>query len=142
MALSLGCTRKPAAVFPEQVGAWTKTGETRTFTADNLYEYIDGEAEKYVQAGVKQALTSDYKYQNTDAVADVFVMSSVEGARKIYDSQPDVGSKPVTVGDAARLYSGSLVFRKGPNFVRLVAYDPKAGSALVELGRAIEANLP
>ncbi len=139
-----GCSRKPAAILPEQAGGWAKQGETRTFTADNLYDYIDGGAEKYVQAGVKETLTSDYSYQGSSnaGAADVFVMSGADGARKVFESQAEAGSKPVQVGDAARLYSQSLTFRKGNYFVRLVAYDQRAGEALVELGRALEAKLP
>src|SRR5512142_158877 len=88
LLLAVGCSRKPQSFFPEQAAGWTKQGEVRTFTADTLYEYIDGDAEKYVQAGIKQTMTADYKLQGKfDAVADVFVMGNAEGARKVFESQ-------------------------------------------------------
>ncbi len=142
VACSVACTRKPQATFPEQISGWAKQGETRTYTSENLYEYIDGDAEKYVQAGMSQTLTADYKYQsNFDAVADLFIMKNAEGARRVFESQPSVGAKPLQLGDEARLYTGSVTFRKGPYFVRLVAYNPQAGDALIELGKAIEGKL-
>ena len=55
LLLAVGCSRKPQSFFPEQAAGCSQPGEVRTFTADTLYKYIDGDAEKYVQAGVKLA---------------------------------------------------------------------------------------
>lgn len=135
-----------ATFFPtsNEVPGWSKSGETRTFEADKLWEYIDGDAERYVQAGVQRTLTADYRYgDRSDAVADVYVMSAPDGARKIFQSESAAGSKSVGLGDESRLYNGSLTFRKGRYFVRLVAYQdtPDMGNALTALGRALERKL-
>jgi hypothetical protein len=47
------------------------------------------------------------------------------------------------LGDAARLYTGSLTLRRGRYFVRLVAYEngPEVPQALVALARAIASKL-
>jgi len=45
------------------VAGWEKTGETRTYAAKDLWQYIDGDAEQYISAGVVSTSTSDYKYQ-------------------------------------------------------------------------------
>jgi polyferredoxin len=137
---------KAVSFFPEsgQIAGWSKSSETRTFEADDLYRYIDGAADKFIQAGVVRTLTSGYRYQDkVDATADVYLMQSADGARKVYESEPDTGSKPVRLGDAGRLYGASLTFRAGPCFVRLVAYQsgPDIGEALVSLARGIEARL-
>ena len=148
-SLALACGpkagSKPASFFPEtnEVLGWTKAG-TRTFEAGNLWEYIDGDAERYVQAGVQKTLTTDYRYhEKIESVADVYIMGTPEGARKIFESESSADSQPLAIGDAGRLYRASLVFRKGPYFVRLVAYQdaPEVGKALGELGRAIERRL-
>jgi len=125
---------------PGEINGWRQTGQTRTFEAENLYRHIDGAAEKYIQAGVGRTLVTDYRYQNRiDAVAEVYVMKSSEGARSVFESEPELGSQPVKIGDAARLYGASLTFRRGVYFVRLVAYQP--GSELTSLARGIEAGL-
>jgi hypothetical protein len=141
-------TPTPAGFFPAtgEVPGWTRTGETRTFEASRLWEYIDGDAEKYLQAGVEKTLTTDYRYRDkVEAVTDVYVMAASEGARKIFDSESSVGSKPVRIGPSAdgRLSRASLTFHKGPYFVRVVAYEevPEVGDALMALGRAIEKRL-
>lgn len=145
-----GCMRKQAAgnasPFPEshQVPDWAKTGETRTFAAADLWQYIDGDVEKYKQAGVLSASTANYKFQDKiEAVVDVYTMSNPEGARIVFESNPAGDATAAPVGDAARLYSQSLTFRRGRYFVRIVAYQgaPQLQRALVELGHGIEQRL-
>ena len=124
----------------QAVEGWSKSGETRIFPSQHLFEYIDGDAERYLKAGVEQTLTSDYRYRDKiDAVADVFIMKNAAGATEVFESQPANGSEWVQVGDAARIYPGTLMFRKGRVFVRLVAYasGPEIQSALLSLARSI-----
>jgi hypothetical protein len=135
-----------AGFFPESnsVQGWVKTGETRTFEASHLWEYIDGDADKYIQAGVVNTLTSDYRFNDkVDATADVYVMGKPEGAKKIYDSESAAESQPVGIGEAGRLSKGSLTFHQGPYFVRVVAYEDSAevAKALTELARAVSSRL-
>jgi hypothetical protein len=109
-----------------------------------LWEYIDGDADKYVQAGVIRTLTSDYRLNGqTDATLDVYVMSNAAGAQKIYDSESADGSQPLTLGDAGRYAKGSLTFRQGPYFVRLVAFEdtPEIARGLKDLAAALSSRL-
>jgi len=148
--LLVACRSKaPAAAvdfFPANntVPGWVKSSDTRTFEASHLWEYIDGDADKYVQAGVVKTLTSDYQFNGkTDATVDVYVMSAEAGAQKIYDSESAEGSQAVTIGDAGRYSKGSLTFRQGPFFVRLVAYEdsPEIAKGLTDLARAVSGRM-
>ena len=149
-SLALGCKTKsgaaPVSLFPEsgEVSGWARSGEVRTFDAKSLWEYIDGDAERYIQAGLSKTLTSDYRYQDkVDAVADIYQMSAPAGAQKIFSTESATESQPVQVGDEGRLYKSSLVFRKGSYFVRLTAYEesPEVRKGLVALARGIESRL-
>jgi hypothetical protein len=144
--LLVACRSKAPSVavdfFPasNSVAGWVKSSDTRSFDASHLYEYVDGDADKYVQAGVVKTLTSDYRFNGkTDATVDVYVMGNAAGAQKIYDSESAEGSQPLTLGDAGRYAKGSLTFRKGPYFVRLVAFEdsPEIAKGLAELANAI-----
>jgi hypothetical protein len=145
-----GCrSQGPSAAidfFPASNSApgWVKSSATRTFAASHLWEYIDGDADKYVQAGVVKTLTSDYRFSGKiDAAVDVYVMGDAAGARKIFDSESAIGSQPLTIGDAARYAKGSLTFRQGPYFVRIVAYDnsPETAPPLTALAFAVSGKL-
>ena len=149
LLLDASCKRQPEteqSFFPatNQVAGWAKTGDTRTFKAADLWKYIDGEAERYLKAGVQRVSTTDYKFQNkVDAVVDIYTMGNAEGAEKISKSEPPIDVKPIQLGEDARLSSQSLVFRKGAYLVRIVAYEESAETeqALLDLGRGIELRL-
>jgi hypothetical protein len=149
LLLDASCKRQPGtgqSFLPAsgEVAGWEKTGHTRTFEAADLWKYIDGEAERYLKAGAQRVSTTDYRFQNkVDAVVDVYTMANAEGARKIFESEPVGDAKPAQLGDGARLYGQSLVFRKGAYLVRIVAYEESAETqqALLQLGRGIELRL-
>jgi hypothetical protein len=145
----IGCQHHaaPAAsFFPEsnEAPGWTKAPETRTFAPDQLSTYIDGDAEKYLKAGVRSTSTADYKFKDQiQVVVDVYTMSSPDGAKTIFESEPAMDAQTPALGDAARLFSQSLIFRKGPYLVRMVAYQesPQISQAMFKLGLAMEKEL-
>ena len=148
--LMLGCRSKaPSAAvdfFPASGSApgWVKSSDTRTFEASHLWEYVDGDADRYVQAGVVKTLTCDYKFNGkTDATVDVYVMGNAAGAQKIYDCESAEGSQPISMGDAGHYAKGSLTFRQGPYFVRLVAFEdtPEIAKGLNDLAAAVSSRL-
>jgi hypothetical protein len=133
-----------APSLPESAAGWEKTGPTRSFDAAGLWQYIDGGADKYVNAGVTVTLTAPYKDRGgTEAVADLYVFQGAEGAAHIFDSEAGAGGTPLALGDAARLYSASLTFRKDRCLVRIVSYTDAPGvqDSLTALARAIEAGV-
>jgi hypothetical protein len=144
-AFGTGCKKKAADPFPATgaVAGWEKTSETRVFDAKNLYQYIDGDAEQYISAGVVSTSTSDYKYQGQlEATVDVHTMGSADGARKILVTGTK-DAKPIQLGDAGVAYAQSIIFRKGTSLVRVVAFEstPDTPQALLALERGVEAKL-
>ncbi len=137
--------RKPAVPsLPGSVEGWQRTGAVRTFEPANLWQYLDGGADRYVNAGVVVTMTAPYHFRSGfAAVADLHVFAGGRGATSVYDAEPAAGTSPLALGDAARLSSASLTFRKGRYLVRLVAYssDPGVPAALTTLARAIESGL-
>ncbi len=146
VAAGAGCRKKAVDPFPPSgaVAGWVKASDTRVFAAKDLWQYIDGDAEHYVAAGVVSTSTSDYKYQGRlDATVDVYTMGDSAGARKIFDAEGSSGAKSVPLGDAGLAFAQSVTFRKGPYLVRIVAYQspPDAEQALVALAAGVEARL-
>jgi hypothetical protein len=146
LAASAGCRKAKVDAFPASgsVAGWEKTSDTRTFAAKDLWQYIDGDAEQYIQAGVVSTSTSDYKYQGQlEAIVDVYTMGDANGARKIFETDQGKDAKTVALGDAGIAYAQSVTFRKGPNLVRIVAYEhtPATQQALVALAHGVEEKL-
>jgi hypothetical protein len=145
IAVGTGCKKKGSDPFPKSgaVAGWEKTSETRVFEAKDLYQYIDGDAEQYISAGVVTTSTSDYKYQGQiEATVDVHTMGSADGARKILETGTK-DAKPIQLGDEGVAYAQSIIFRKGTALVRIVAYEstPDTPQALLALARGVEAKL-
>jgi hypothetical protein len=146
VAASIGCKKSKVDPFPASgaVKGWDKTSDTRTYAAKDLWQYIDGDAEQYIAAGVVSTSTSDYKYQNQlEAVVDVHTMSDSAGARKILEKAQTKDARGVQLGDAGVAYQQSVIFRKGPYLVRIVAYEatPDGPQALLALAHGVEAKL-
>jgi hypothetical protein len=145
-AAGTGCKKKALDSFPASgaVRGWQKTSETRTFAAKDLYQYIDGDAEQYISAGVVSTSTSDYKYQGQlEATVDVHTMKDADGARKILETGVTKDAKTIALGDECIQYAQSIIFRKGNSLVRIVAYEstPDTPQALLALARGVEAKL-
>jgi hypothetical protein len=70
-------------------------------------------------------------------------MGDAKGARKIMDTGQNSDANTVKLGDAGLAYAQSIVFRKGPYLVRIVAYEstPGAAQALLALAHGVEAKL-
>lgn len=146
LSVGAGCKKTKVDPFPKSgaIAGWQKSGDTRVFAAKDLWQYIDGGAEQYVKVGVVSAATADYSYQNqVEAVADVYTMGDAAAAHKILAAEQSKDGKSVAVGDEAIAYTQSVVFRKGPYLVRVVAYEstPETGQALLGLAQGIGAKL-
>jgi hypothetical protein len=141
-----GCRKAQIDPFPTSgtVAGWDKTSDTRVFLAKDLWQYIDGDAEQYISAGVVTTSTSDYKFQGQlEAVVDIYTMRDATGAGKILESGKTRDANVVQLGDAGVAYAQSVIFRKGPYLVRIVAYQstPTTSQALLALAHGVEAKL-
>jgi len=141
-----GCKKTNADPFPASgaVAGWEKTTATRTFAASDLWQYIDGEAEEYIQAGVVSASTSDYKYRSQmEATVDIYTMKAASGAIEVLEKNSAKDARNVALGDEGIAYAQSVTFRKGPHLVRIVAYESTPGTqeALLALAHGVEGKL-
>lgn len=146
LVAAAGCRKEKINPFPSsgEVSGWQRTSATRTYAAKDLWQYIDGEAEQYIKAGVVSTSTCDYKYQDRlEAVVDVYTMKDSTGAATMFGASPEKGGASVPLGDAGVAYEQSVNFRKGPYLVRIVAYDstPETKQALLALAHGVEAKL-
>lgn len=141
-----GCKHVNSNPFPAsgEISGWQKTDDTRVFAAKDLWQYIDGDSEQYVQAGVVSTSTSDYKYEDQmEAVVDVYTMRDTAGAQTIMEAGHGADAHSIALGDSGFAYTQSVVFRKGPILVRIVAFQaaPNAPQALLALAHGVEAKL-
>lgn len=146
VAAGTGCRKVHHDPFPPSgaVTNWQKTSGTRVYAARDLWQYIDGDAEQYLKAGVISAATSDYTFASrVEAVVDVYTMNSAAGAHTILAREGSKEGKAVQLGDESVAYAQSVIVRKGPYLVRIVAYQltPETPQALLALAAGVEGRL-
>ncbi len=115
LSANSGCRKRVVDPFPAPgaVAGWQKSSETRVFAAGDLREYIGGDAEQYIQAGVISGIHLACKYQGQlQAVIDVYTMKDSAGARKILEASQTSPTESVQLGDAGITYGQSVIFRR------------------------------
>ena len=145
LALLVGCGGKATAPLPDKINhAWQRTGAVREYTAKNLWKYVDGAADRYVQAGLRHVWTGDYRSpEGKEAVVDLFYMKNQRAAAAVFAGEHPADSLDVGIGDKSLFVTGSLVFVRGPYFVRITAFeqDSTLNRQLLKLGKALDEGL-
>jgi len=153
VGLVLGCSPPQGvdlgALLPEEtaLGEWTIAEGPVEFGPENLFDYMNGAAERYLSYGFIQALHLRYEIEDDDRsgiTLDLYDMGSDQGAFGIYsmgrrrDSPAlDWGTEGFAGGNAAQAFQGRI-------FVHGVADhdEPGAVSALHGMIRDVTGKIP
>jgi hypothetical protein len=109
--------------FPEVEG-WTLTGEVRVFTAENLWEYINGAAVLFVEYGVRTCMTADLSSAGVSVTVDLYEMGSPLGAVGVFKRESSGGRANLTGATIASIsppYQALLV--KGSTYAKVNVYE-------------------
>ncbi|MCC7173639.1 MAG: hypothetical protein IT159_00465 [Bryobacterales bacterium] len=103
------------------VPGWTQQGETRHFVADNLFEYMDGNAEGYVIYDFVSMAGVNCTAGEVTLTFDVSEMASPEAAYGIFQSNRDPKLATQKLGTIAQIQPRRGVFVKDKYYVELAA---------------------
>jgi len=126
--------------------SWVLAEPLRVFTAANLYEEIDGEAELYLPydfLDLRVAYLSRKENSDVQLRLELFRHGSPRDAFGIYSQHRFPGQETIPIGPSEAIVSdASLDFFRGERFVRIRAASPAAARQdLTELGRAVSVLL-
>jgi hypothetical protein len=127
------------------LGVWTEDGELQEFKGDDLYIYINGGAEIYLEYGFKSVLVRDYSDDEGHSVSlEVFEMTDPASAYGMYTFKISGNGRIINLGDGGELESYYLNFWKGSYLVTLTGFDdkPETIGGLQTIGRAVAAGIP
>jgi len=133
----------PASLLPGQVLGYVPQEKDGVYTADTLYELLDGGAEVYRSFHVRRVVSRRYgKPGAPDILADLFDMGSSRDAFGAYHHDIRDG-RDATAGVESDMAGSSLSFWKDRYFVSLVALadTPDTRRAVLDLGREIAAKI-
>lgn len=103
------------------VPGWEQSGATRHFTADNLYEYMDGNAEGYLLYGFTNMQGITCKSGPNTFVIDISEMENPDLAYGMFAANVDPNQSIVKIGMAGQVQPRRLTFAKGKYYVEIGA---------------------
>lgn len=121
---------------------WQQHGPARVYEADNLFEYMDGNAEGYLIYGYSKLQGVSCRKDGETVLIDVHEMASPESAWGIFAANraPDLPVEPI--GTIAQVAPRKAIFVKDKYLVEITAESEKDHSALLrQAAQAMEKRI-
>lgn len=125
-------------------------GPVMVYNRDNLFDYIDGEADVYLPHGFRLLYRVNFRKQTGGPLmnVDVYDMSGVNGARSVFEKCVKDGKTRLDgPGDEAARDDLTVIMRRGRCFVRILPSDsaeekvPAKVADMLVLARRLDALL-
>ena len=143
-AVSRGSLRRLLPVVTGRDG-WRMAAEPEFFDSENLWEFINGQAEMYLDYGFLQVVTVDYTSPDgTRSLAvEIYLMASPTHAFGIYAAERAPGENFIEMGVQGYIGENILNFWKGPYYVKLTSFEADSGleEILMTLAGMIAGNV-
>ncbi len=94
--------------------------ERKEFSKENLFQYLDGGAEKFLKGGFLGLEVYFLRKGKREAVLEVYTMKSREDALGFFKQET---GEELKIGDNGRLQPNGIVFYYGNLFVKIYTYE-------------------
>ena len=112
---------RAAAPSCDMVPGWTQAGEARSYTTDNLFEYMDGNSEGYFSYNFQNMHGVTCKKGDNTFVIDVSDMGDTDNAYGWFSDTRDMRQPQYDVGTGGQIVPRRLIFAKGKYYVEIAA---------------------
>lgn len=118
------------------------SAETKFYSSD-LFEYIDGGADAYLDYGLVAMVDEQYKSASAEITLDIYNLGSPENAFGIYAAERSPDYHFLPIGTEGYGSDEILNFLQGKFYVKLSAFSDKekAGPILERLARAVSQRI-
>jgi hypothetical protein len=98
---------------------WKKSGDLRKFRGSNLFDYIDGGAELFLEFGFAGLVVGKYRKENLELVLEIYQMENPGAALGIYllKCGPETPIQGLSVRNSGEKTQFTLL--KGSNFIHI-----------------------
>lgn len=103
------------------VSGWEQSGPVRLFVADNLFEYMDGNAEGYLIYGFVRMTGITCKSGENTLIIDISEMADADAAYGIFTANRDPKQQIASIGMGAQILPRKATFAKGTYYVEISA---------------------
>jgi hypothetical protein len=114
------------------VSGWTPQGEARSFVADNLFEYMDGNAEGYLLYGFQNMHGVTCVKDGVTLVIDISDFGDADSAYGMFCANRDLRRQPSKLGMGGQIVPRRAIFAKGPYYVEIGAEPEGDHTAILQ----------
>ena len=120
------------------------SGEAKVYRGRQLFDYIDGGADLYLEYGFKEVAVREYTTGTNQTIfANLYLMADPDAAFGIFSLTRRVDFRPYRAGTMGARNDYQIVFCKGDYFVDLqaTAADSAMSQALEEICRRVDQGI-
>ncbi|MCW5982833.1 MAG: hypothetical protein KIT09_32385 [Bryobacteraceae bacterium] len=114
------------------VAGWTQQGPVRTFVPDDLFEYMNGNAEGYILYDFERMTGVTCASGEDTILIDISEMRSPEMAYGMFSANKHQTAEVIKIGVAGQVTPRKATFVKGPYYVELAANPAKDHTPALE----------
>ena len=126
-----------------EISPWRSTEPPRVYNGRQLFDYINGGAEIYLEYGFNQILSQEYEHGEDIIVVDIFEMDSAKAAFGIYSCNRNHRYPTLDIGDGGLIAEYQAIFRQDRYYVVVMGYksDEKSQNVLKDFTRIIASKI-
>lgn len=121
---------------------WERSGETKVYVPNNLFDYLDGQAELFFVYGFEKLAVQEYQRgQGGPTIVEVYQVTSPADAYGLFSFYAT--GEPADLGSGGAVEPGRLIsFWQGRFYIRVFAYGEAEQESLLVLARQVAAGIP
>jgi hypothetical protein len=124
------------------VAGWERSAEAKVYGPDNLFDYMDGQAELFFVYNFERLATQEYQRgQEGPIIVEVYQVASPADAYGLFSFYTT--GQPIDLGAGGTVEPGRLIsFWQGRFYARVFAYGEAEEESLLALARQVAAGMP
>lgn len=106
-----------------QIAPFVNSEKAEIFEKENLYKYINGAADLYLEYGFKAVLTQQYVFEHSTFVLDIYEMTDSLAAFGIYSMFRDPTKPGLNIGQDGVEFDYQVSFWQDKYYVNVMGYE-------------------
>lgn len=127
----------------DELEQWKVAGEPLIYKGENLYDFIDGGAEIFLEYGFSQVISQEYQFGENTLIANIYQMTDSESAFGIFSNNSSPRFKSLTLGNGGFQTDYSVNFWQAEYFVVVESFQtgPSISEALLKFAKSISKRI-
>ena len=129
-----------------EIPGWSLATEPEYYVADNLWDYINGQADFFIDYGFVRVDTAEYRneQESSSVVLEVYRMGRPQEAFGIFAAERTRNDRPLDIGSEAYLGANVLGFWQGDLYIKLTSFEegPTIEEQLIGMAEQVSSRIP